>query len=96
MTDNTIFLVAIRLRVNMFSMVVNEDKATPIFSLSVVTRIAMAYPPVSNASLSTKVELHNNISCKTLLKADIRSKSDPLTALYTSDNAGEWFEVRSS
>lgn len=54
----------------------------------------MAYPPPPAASSkpSTKVQLH--ISCKDLRKADVLSKSDPLTAVYTSDSErSNWTEV---
>lgn len=50
----------------------------------------MAYPPPSSSTPSTQVELH--ISCKDLRKADLLSKSDPLTVVSSCDGTGAWSE----
>ena len=52
----------------------------------------MAYlPPASNLVPGNQVELH--ISCNDLVQADVLSESDPLAAVYTWNDAGNWSEV---
>ena len=69
--------------------VYSREPALPSHHFSVESRAAMAC--LSADVPSTRVQLH--ISCKDLRKADVLSKSDPLTAIYTCDQAGRWNEV---